>query len=509
MSIRESFRLSNGVLAGFVVVPLGIMGLLSVIVLWPALKDPESGFYSSAFGYPALRRIAGKPIQVETETVTEKKLSSGLAAPGESVPLQEVDVRSQVAGAIEEVYVREGQVVHLGQPLLQLEKAPFEDRVNTARNNLAVAQKNLQTVQSSIPPKLLNLRANVRIAQERLYATKSRLKVIDNLADQQLNTNLRSAEATVKTSEEKLKQAQFLYHEGAFTKFQVYDLQDIYATRKRDLLLAQQGLIDNKNLHFADLDYYITRRNDLITAQQTLTVTQASLDQELQAARLDIKNSKIALHEALRDLKRTVVYARTDGLVSKVNIHRGDIIAEVTNSITLMTLAKNIVFQVYIDQARLNAIKVGDQATVRLVAYPGRTFEGEVIQLNPTVSHAANAAPIEVGTDRQYTYSAWIAVDDLQMPPGLQGYVQFDQVKTALVIPESSVTHLSAGEGMVMVNEAGKAVVKKVKLGRIFDNQREVLGGLKLGAEVVISPRALNPGDRLDSKSTKVAKQDG
>jgi HlyD family secretion protein len=84
------------------------------------------------------------------------------------------------------------------------------------------------------------------------------------------------------------------------------------------------------------------------------------------------------------------------------------------------------------------------------------------------------------------------------MPPGLQGYVQFDQGKNSMVIPESAVTHLSAGEGMVMVSEGGRAVVKKVKLGRTLENQREVLGGLSLGDRVVISPRALNPGDKLE-----------
>jgi HlyD family secretion protein len=84
------------------------------------------------------------------------------------------------------------------------------------------------------------------------------------------------------------------------------------------------------------------------------------------------------------------------------------------------------------------------------------------------------------------------------MSPGLQGFVQFDRDKTSMVIPESAVTHLSAGEGMVMVYESGRAVVKKVKLGRTFENQREVLGGLSLGDRVVLSPRALNPGDKLE-----------
>jgi HlyD family secretion protein len=56
---------------------------------------------------------------------------------------------------------------------------------------------------------------------------------------------------------------------------------------------------------------------------------------------------------------------------------------------------------------------------------------------------------------------------------------------------------------MVMVAEDGKAVVKRVKLGRIFDNQREVLAGLSDGEQVIPSPRALQPGDRLEARSAR------
>ena len=244
---------------------------------------------------------------------------------------------------------------------------------------------------------------------------------------------------------------------------------------------------------------YATSSNNLIAAQQTLASTQSNLNQQIENARLNLANNRIALQNALRDLSRTVLDASNDGLVSQVNIHSGEIAyAQNSNSTPLITLTQNIVFRAYIDQARLNAIKIGDQATVRLVAYPGRTYQGRVIRVNPTVQTNGVQTPVRVGIDRQYTYSVWIAIERLQMAPGLQGYVQFSQGKTNLVIPESAVTHLSDGEGMAIAVQAGRAVVKKVKLGRIFDNQREVLEGLKPGEQVVLSPRALNPGDRLE-----------
>jgi HlyD family secretion protein len=495
------FRLpgSSGVLTTLVALPLGVMAILSVTILFPALKDPQSRIYYSGIGYPAQQRVAGKPIKVETVPVTSKSLDASLAAVGESVPLQEVDVRSLVSGQVEKVYIAEGQRVRRGQPLLKLQKAPFEDRVNTARNNVAIAEKNLQSLQSSIPERLLSLQENVKTAQTRLYTATTRLKTIDALAEQDVKNNVVAAQVRLKTAENKLQQLQSLAGEGAVSKFQLYDMQDIYATRKRELVSAQQGVVETENNRFINQDFQITRQNDLISAQKALELAQKSLDQELSDARLMLENRKIELQEATRDLNRAVIYASTDGLVSRVNIHAGEIVNSL-NQDPLLTLTQNNVFKAYIDQARLNAVKVGNKATVRLLAYPGRTFNGRVIQLNPTVETDATK-PSKVGIDRQYTYSVWVTVDDLQMPPGLQGYVDFDQSNTRLVIPESSVTHFSAGEGMVMIAEAGKAVVKKVKLGRTFDNQREVLEGLKSGEQVVLFPGALHPGDLIDRHS--------
>ncbi|WP_017316203.1 efflux RND transporter periplasmic adaptor subunit [Mastigocladopsis repens] len=505
--MQYSQFLSRTALISLVVAPPSVMGVLAITVLLPALKDPESRFYSSDIGYPAMQRSLGKPIKVQTVPVAEKSLEDSVAAPGESVAMQQVDVRFLVSGPVEKVNVVEGQWVRRGQPLLELQKAAFQDQVNTARNNLATAQKKLQTLQNSAPANLLALKQNVWSAKARLEAAKIRLKQIDNLAKQELKNNVEAAQVRLKTAKHKLQQMKQLAKEGAVSKFQLYDVEDNYASRKRELLAAQHGILDTQTEQFSNQDFYMTRQNELSSAQQALQLAQKTFDKDLADARLTVENRKIELQQALRNLNRTVIYANTDGLVSRVNIHSGEIV-DVRDRASLLTLTQNTVFKAYIDQARLNAVKVGDKATVRLVAYPGRTFQGRVMQLNPTVETNATKRD-KVGIDQQYTYSVWIAVDDLQMPPGLQGYVEFQKSKKSIVVPENSVTHLSAGEGMVMVAQAGKAVVKKVKLGRTFDNQREVLAGLNLGEQVVLSSSALNPGDELDIEPAPVPIAEG
>lgn len=144
-------------------------------------------------------------------------------------------------------------------------------------------------------------------------------------------------------------------------------------------------------------------------------------------------------------------------------------------------------------------MKIGDPATVHLVAFPGKSYQGKIIRLNPTIETNATQT-LKVGVDRQYTYSVWVSLNSLEIPPGLQGYARFSQDKSSLVIPESAAIHLSGGEGMVMVDRSGKAVIKEVKFGRNYDGKREVLAGLEVGEKVVLYPKTLQPGDRLESE---------
>lgn len=492
---RASTLLSRTVLTTLVAAPLGVMAILSITVLWPALKNPESKIYSSGIGYPALQRIAGKPIKVQTVPVALKILEDGVAAPGESVALEEIEVRPLVSGPVEKVYVVEGQRVRRGQPLLQIQQPPFKNAVNAARNNVAISEANLETLQKSAPKQLARLQANVDSAKERLAIAENKLQEINSLVEEELKNNVVNAEARLAIAETKVQELSSLVNEGAISKFQLYESQDIYMARQRELDSAKKGAIDTQVQLYSNQDFYATLQNQLFSAQQNLVLTESELYRRITDARLKLENYRIALQNALRNFNNTVLYATTDGLVSNVSINDGELGS--TGFTPVITLSQDMAFQAYIDQAQLNAVKIGNQATVRLVAYPGRTYQGWIIRLNPTVETAPDKRG-KVGINRRYTYSAWIGVVGLQMTPGLQGYVQFSKGKPSLVIPENAVTHLSGGEAMVMVAEAGQAVVKRVKLGRIFDNQREVLEGLRPGEQVVSSPRALNPGDRLE-----------
>ena len=487
-------------LIGLLSMPLGVILYLSLTVLFPALNNPESRIYFSGIGVPARQRFFGESIPVKTVQVKLQNWEESLASPGESVPLQQVNIRPLVSGSVAKVYVVEGDLVRQGQPLIQLNQIPFAERVNKAKNSLAIAEKTLQTLAASSPSKLLELENNVKIASSRFAEAKVRGKEIQLLAEREKKNNVAIARSRLEIAEKKLKQIETLAQKGAVSQFQLYELQDIHENRKKEYYDALRGEIDNEERQFNNQDFYLIRQNELLAAEQALKFARQEIEKQLTTIRLEIESLKIQFNEAVRDLDRTVIYAENDGLISQVNIHQGEV-ADANNNQSLMIITKDVVFKAYIDQAQLNAVQIGDSATVHLVAFPGKSYQGKIIRLNPTVETKALQA-LKVGVDRQYTYSVWIGLNSLEIPPGLQGYARFYKAKkTSLIIPESAAIHLSGGEGMVMVDMSGKAAIKQVKFGRNYAGQREVLAGLEVGEKVVLHPKALQPGDVLESET--------
>lgn len=428
--------LSRAILPLLVVFPLSLIVILTIIVLLPSLKDPENNIYGSAIGYPAIKRMLGQPIKVQTVEVVSRAEGDRIAAAGEAVALEEVRIRPQVGGKVKYVYVAEGDKVRRGQPLLQIDSKSFEDRVTQNRNNVLSSELDIKVIPIQKQQNLELLKANLQNSKEQLIISKR-----------------------------KLEQRQELAISGADTELQV--------------LNAKQE--------------YLTQYNLYVAAQKELDTEKISAPKDIQAQKLTLDNRRISLNQSYRDLDSTVLYASNDGLVSQVSIARGEIANPVS---AVMIISKGIVFKAYIDQARIASVKIGDRATVRLVSYPGQTFQGKVIRLNPTVVTTTSRLN-RGGIEKIYTYSVWIALEDIQMTPGLQGFAQFSQEKISLIIPESSLTHLSAGEGMVMVAEGEQAAIRKVKIGKKYDNQREVISGLNRGELVVLNPRSLNPSDRI------------
>jgi membrane fusion protein, multidrug efflux system len=95
------------------------------------------------------RAAAPPPPAVTIRTAIARKGDIGVyvTALGTVTPVYTVNVTSRVTGAITQIYYREGQMVHNGDPLLEIDPRPFQAALTQAEGQLAHDEAALQEAQ--------------------------------------------------------------------------------------------------------------------------------------------------------------------------------------------------------------------------------------------------------------------------------------------------------------------------------------------------------------------------
>src|SRR5882762_9081047 len=86
---------------------------------------------------------APPPTAVNVYTVAPGKATYFDMYPATATPLNQVDIKPQVAGNIVGIYFKDGQRVKKGQKLYEIDQQQYTAAVQQAKANLAVAQANL------------------------------------------------------------------------------------------------------------------------------------------------------------------------------------------------------------------------------------------------------------------------------------------------------------------------------------------------------------------------------
>lgn len=87
---------------------------------------------------------------ISTATATTGDIGVYVKALGTVTPLQTVSVTARVAGQIAKVEYQEGQIVHVGDPLLDIDPAPYQAAVTQAEGQLARDQAQLELAKANL-----------------------------------------------------------------------------------------------------------------------------------------------------------------------------------------------------------------------------------------------------------------------------------------------------------------------------------------------------------------------
>jgi membrane fusion protein, multidrug efflux system len=127
--------------------------LLFALLFWWVMHHRQA---PAAAGGGGRRAAMGGTVTLNTTTAKTGSIGVYLDAIGTVTPVYTTTLVSQVTGVITQVRYREGQLVHRGEPLIQIDPRPFQANVLTAQgaldrdtNLLAQAQMDLKRYQDA------------------------------------------------------------------------------------------------------------------------------------------------------------------------------------------------------------------------------------------------------------------------------------------------------------------------------------------------------------------------
>jgi len=420
-----------------------IVALATTGVAWAFFYS----YHARSVSDPERSRQAGRPIPVRTADAQQKDLEEVVGGTTLTAASQSYEVRippsqalfsvSGPAGqlAVKNIYVHEGQFVHAGDVILELDDPGFAEVLKARQMAEQAAKAELAEVEQAVKLKQ-------RIRELDLQSAIEQIKY-------------RTEDLANKASAEKIFTSLLESHSSSILEF--YKVRSDYLQAKYDLAEAKRNL---------------QRTQD---AAKYGLLHDAAL---LAKAVSDYEGAKAFLTQTQQDFRRLKITATINGFISYDN--RPEIIRGATLSIadTLMHVVMFNPVRVHVDfpQERIDMARLGQEADLVLDSWPQEVFKGVVAQITPQV------------TPQTRTGSVWLMVDnpDNRIKPGISGFARIKIKRKALVVPETAIREHGT-KAVVFCLEQGKAKAREVKTGPILETGlREIRSGLTPGEQVII-----------------------
>lgn len=328
---------------------------------------------------------------------------------------------------------------------------------------------------------------------------------------------------------------------------QLANARDIH---RRNEKLHKEGVISEQDFE-ASLTNVRTLESNLKSAEANIR----SAQQSVQSAEFQVRSAEASLKEINTSLKRTTIYASMSGIVSKLNVEKGERVVGTSmmagTEILRIADLKKMEVQVEVTENDLPRLALGQIADIEIDAYLDRKFKGKVVEVAHTANNLVSSAAgsVNLTTDQVTNFVVTIDIDpesyaDLVKPgkpypfrPGMSTSVEIytNAVENVVSVPIQAVGTRDREEldkqksadkkasnsdktsedelvEVVFVMVPGDSVdMREVKTGIQDNDYIQILSGVKDGEQVVTSPysaisKILKQGSLVHLESEKEKK---
>ena len=304
---------------------------------------------------------------------------------------------------------------------------------------------------------------------------------------------------------------------------------------ERNKQLLADGVIAEAEYEAAESNLRALEAN-----KRSIEANLRAAEQGVKGADFQIQSAQASLKELRTALSRTTLYAPVSGVVSLLNIERGErVVGTIQMTGTEMMRIANLnamEVQVEVSENDIPRVNVGDPVDIEVDAYLDRTFAGRVSQIaNSAQGLALTSAAASLTTDQVTNFVVTIDIlqesyQDLISPakpypfrPGMSATVEVKTktITDAVTVPIQAVTtrepkkkksnakqvkNDSSADDLLEVvfvaTDADTAAQVTVKTGIQDDTYIQILEGLTVDQRVITGPyaqiaRKMEAGDEL------------
>ncbi len=391
----------------------------------------------------------------------------------------------------------EGSQVQKGDVVARLNTDELDREISSRETTLIKAQTDAEAALTALEIQKMDNEVSVAKAQQELTAAELELEKF-RLADEPVDT--REAELAVQTAESDLSRAQDAYRDyQALFEEQFVTADDV--EEKRIDLEKKKVQLETSRIKLTVLKQYglpvrraaaqgrmasakaahskAIKECDMQLRSKTQNATMADMNLKRAQEDLQLLKDERAGYEIRAPVSGVLNYGDPDEWWRYRNIQVGGSVypGRAFLNIPDMSSARAVVV---ILEADISKVKLGQKATIRSEAMPGRTFSGEVTKVPEVASRAnwqeGNQFKVEIqitnGADLK-TYSC-------------EAEIVVDAVESAVQLPLPAIFH-EADRYVVYPVSGGSHAAVEVKLGRTSTESVEILSGVQPGMHVYLS----------------------
>lgn len=447
---------------------------------------------------------------------TKPELRSTVTSSGEVRPIQFMNLTSEVQGRIEEIYVKEGQMVTKGEPLVRLDPNQLESSTDAQLAAFQASQDDVRSSQTQVAAAQNNLaQAQQALNQAEVAVDSARQGVITS------QTEVDRAQVEVNAAQREMKRNEQLLESGVIARREFDEARDRVENAQAALKTARARL-ESQRIAVKDSQSRVATQQVAVRDARRAVET-ANIGVSSSQSRAEQQAAVLRGQRSQRD--KTLQVAPINGVIAEIPSKVGTFAVAGLSTTALLTIAdmSTINVEVKVDETEIDKVEVGQKAKIKVDAFGDREIEGEVTQKTPLAvgkSQTSGGLSTNINVQEAKEFRVVIQLVNLTeefqtgLRPGMSAtaVITTKTAENVVAVPLQAVVEKRPDEGPegqpapntppnerpkpikgVYVLDGNKAKFVPVETGITGESDIQIISGLSEGQEVITGPsRILN-----------------